>query len=72
MGLSKSPANKLLRSFESKYEYCIFLEEPLSIYEKLPSALDHAGFSRIILPHHTHSNPYYIFYWLLLVDNRIV
>ena len=33
----------MLRPFESKYEYCIFLYELLSFYEKVPSALDHTG-----------------------------
>ena len=42
--LSRSPWNKFLRTFESKYEYRIFLHELFSFYEKVPSALDHAGF----------------------------
>ena len=44
LGLSRSPGNKFIRPFEIKYEYCIFLYLLFSIYEKLPSALDHACF----------------------------
>ena len=44
-GYSKSPGNKFLRPFECKYEYCIFLYELFSFYEKVPSTLDHACFS---------------------------
>ena len=43
-GLSRSPGNKFLRSFERKCEYCIFLWELYSFYKKVPSALDHAYF----------------------------
>ena len=42
LGLSGSPRNKLLRLFESKYEYCIFIYELFSFYEKVPSSPDHA------------------------------
>ena len=43
LGLSRSPNNKFLSPFESKYEYFIFLYERSSFYEKVPSAFDHAG-----------------------------
>ena len=44
LGLSKSPGNKFLRPSECKYEYCIFLYEFFSFYEKVPSGYDHACF----------------------------
>ena len=40
----KSPGNKFLRPFESKYEYCIFLYELFVILRKVLSALDYACF----------------------------
>ena len=66
-GLSRSPGNKFLRSFERKCEYCIFLWELYSFYKRVPSALDHAYFFRNILPHQTLSNPHVIFYRYLLI-----
>ena len=68
LGLSRSPGNKFLRPFESKYGYCIFLYEFFSFYKfhftfhQVPFALDHACFFRNILPQHIASNPNDIFY----------
>ena len=61
LGLSRSPGSKLLRLFESKYQYYIFLYEIFSFCEKVPSTLDHGGFFRKILAHHTSSNPNIIY-----------
>ena len=44
LGLFKSPVNKFRILFKSKYEYCMFPNDFFSFYEKVPSALDHAGF----------------------------
>ena len=70
LGLSRSPGNKFLRPFESKYGHCIFQYELFSFCEKVLSAFDHAGFfSKYFTAPHPF-NPNDIFYWLLLVENR--
>ena len=69
LGFSRSPGNKFLAHFESKYEYCVYFHSNFFRFtKKFLTLLTIHALIWNILPHYTPTTQIIFFYWFLLVD----